>query len=161
MATLKELEDGIKRLNDDLQALKAKQNSKRWVPGHGEIYYYIDSALDVVFSQNNNFDNDKNRILVGNCYKTQAEAEKERDRIVAIAEVNQIIREENGDWVPDWSDSNQQKRLLCYDYSDKSMGTFLSFKRKLHSELDYCCVEVVRNIISRITQDQIKKIWRL
>ena len=161
MATIKEIEDGIKKLHDDLAELKAKQNNGRWVPKLGEYYYYIDSDLSVAPTENYNHRHDKNRMLVGNCYKTQAEAEKERDRIVAIAEVNQIIREENGDWVPDWSDSNQQKRLLCYDYSDKSMGTFLSFKRKLHSELDYCCVEVVRNIISRITQDQIKKIWRL
>ena len=161
MATIKEIEDGIKKLHDDLAELKAKQNNGRWVPKLGEYYYYIDSDLSVAPTENYNHRHDKNRILVGNCYKTQAEAEKERDRLIAIAEVNQIIREENGDWVPDWNDSNLHKRLLGYDYSDKSLGSSLCAQRKIPSELDFCCDVVARNIISRITQDQINKIWRL
>ena len=161
MATLKELEDGIKRLNDDLQALKAKQNSGHWVPEQGEIYYYIDSDLSVSPTDNYNHRHDKNRILVGNCYKTLAEAEKERDRLIAIAEVNQIIREENGCHVVDWNDSNQHKLLLCYDYSDKSLGSSSCAQRKIPSELDFCWGEALIKIISRITQDQINKIWRL
>ena len=172
MATIKELEESVKKLNkeieervkklhDDLVELKAKQNSGHWVPEQGGIYYYIDSDLSVSPTYNYNHRYDKNRILVGNCYKTLAEAEKERDRLIAIAEVNQIIREENGGEVPDWNDCDQQKWLLCYDYSNNSLEATLSIQRKIPSELDFCCGGALKKIMSRITQDQINKIWRL
>ena len=162
MATIKELEDGIKKLNDDFQELKAKkQNNGRWVPGHGEIYYYIGSGLVVDPTKNYNQEYDKNRILVGNCYKTEEDGEKERDRIIAIAEVNQIIREENGDRVIDWNDSGQNKYMLCYNYENEFLETSMLFKQKLPCELDFFSGRARETIMTRITQDQINKIWRL
>ena len=159
MATIKELEDGIKKLNNDLQELKAKQ--KRWVSEQGEIYYYIDSNLYVVLERNYNYQSDKNRILVGNCYETNAEAEKERDRIIAIAEVNQIIREENDGQVLDWNDDRQTKKQIVFSYTTNCLTYADCYACKAESALEYCSVFAISSVIARITQDQINKIWRL
>ena len=161
MATIKELEELVKKLNDDLQALKVKQNSGRWVPDAGEVYYYVDSALVVVVGHNYNFVEDQKRILVGNCYKTQEEAGKERDRMIAIAEVNQIIREENGDWVPDWNDSEQLKQRLAYDYKMRKLTSIELDVINLELALEDISENAIKKVISRIRPSHINKIWLL
>ena len=161
MATIKELEDGIKKLNDDLQELKAKRNNRRWDPEHGDVYYYIYSDLSVSPTENYEHRHDKNRILVGNCYETKADAEKERDRMVAIAEVNRIIREENGDWVPDWNDHSKDKFTLTFCHARRGLMFYSVTTWQIETVLEYCSDKKLKVIISRITQDQINKIWRL
>ena len=104
---------------------------------------------------------DQKRILVGNCYKTQEEAGKERDRMIAIAEVNQIIREENGDWVSDWNDSEQLKQRLAYDYKMRKLTSIGLDVMNLELALEDISEDVIKTVISRVTQDQINKIWRL
>ena len=172
MATIKELEESVKKLNkeieervkklhDDLAELKAKQNSGLWVPEQGEIYYYIYSDLSVVVDRNHNYQSDKNRILVGNCYKTEEDGEKERDRLIAIAEVNQIIREENGDWVPNWKNDGQTKKQIVFSYTTNCLACADCYTCKAESALEYCSVFAISSVMDRITRDQIDKIWRL
>ena len=51
-------------------------------PSAGDIYYWIDSEGKVTFDEWVNDDVDKNHLAIGNCYKTEGEAESVLDRVI-------------------------------------------------------------------------------
>ena len=51
-------------------------------PSAGDTYYWIDSEGKVTFDEWVNDDVDKNHLAIGNCYKTEGEAELGLDRVI-------------------------------------------------------------------------------
>ena len=69
----------------DVKDLKNKVKTT-WRPQENEKYYYIMSNLEVNCGYNDGYSIDKRRIQVGNCFKTEDEAEKK------AAEVRELFR---------------------------------------------------------------------
>jgi hypothetical protein len=55
-------------------------------------------------------------ISKGQAFRTEKEANQWYQRQKLIHEINEFIRAKQGDWKPDWSDSNQEKWFLSFDH---------------------------------------------
>jgi hypothetical protein len=64
----------------------------------GETYYFIDSEGKIIKSKWTNHEFDDSRYILGNCFKTQQEAEKEKEkRLEMLKEINSIWKQiDNG-----------------------------------------------------------------
>ena len=73
--------DGISYSNKD-KAISKIESIFSSFPSAGDIYYWIDSEGKVTFYEWVNDDVDKNHLAIGNCYKTEEEAESALDRVI-------------------------------------------------------------------------------
>ena len=73
--------DGISYTNKD-KAISKIESIFSSFPSAGDIYYWIDSEGKVTFDEWVNDDVDKNHLAIGNCYKTEEEAESALDRVI-------------------------------------------------------------------------------
>ena len=73
--------DGISYSNKD-KAISKIESIFSSFPSAGDIYYFIDSRGKVTFYEWDNDDVDKNHLAIGNCYKTEEEAESVLDRVI-------------------------------------------------------------------------------
>ena len=73
--------DGISYSNKD-KAISKIESIFSSFPFAGDIYYWIDSEGKVTFDEWVNDDVDKNHLAIGNCYKTEEEAESALDRVI-------------------------------------------------------------------------------
>ena len=73
--------DGISYTNKE-DAISKIESIFSSFPSAGDIYYWIDSEGKVTFDEWVNDDVDKNHLAIGNCYKTEEEAESVLDRVI-------------------------------------------------------------------------------
>ena len=73
--------DGISYYNKD-KAISKIESIFSSFPSAGDIYYWIDSEGEVTFDEWVNDYVDKNHLAIGNCYKTEEEAESVLDRVI-------------------------------------------------------------------------------
>ena len=100
----------------DAVLIEKKVESKRWKPEDGEKYWYanISGSCCTYNWSNDDFDN----FLYGqrNVFETKAEAEKHLEYLKSLA----ILRDDAGDWEPDWNNTRQEKYRIYFDcYVDK------------------------------------------
>jgi len=166
-ASIQEAEKALEAQKETLAKLEEqeKNRAKPFRPELNENYYYVKSFYKngKVFIGRHHFtddDIDHRHQLLGNCFRTRDEAIAHGERLVALHEVNEIIREENGDWVVDWEDG-EDKGVVCYHRGKKELHRGWHSTLDTPSELELCDPDKFDAIKSRITQDQINKIWRL
>lgn len=86
----KEFDALMKRGQELIKMLKENQSEKvkRWKPKQGDEFFCVDSCgkIEKTFFTTN-LNADLFRYTVGNCFKTEAEAQKEIDRMVAEQEL--------------------------------------------------------------------------
>ena len=86
----KEFDALMKRGQELIKMLKENQSEKvkRWKPKQGDEFFCIDSCgkIEKTFFTTN-LNADLFRYKVGNCFKTEAEAKKEQDRMLAEQEL--------------------------------------------------------------------------
>ncbi len=112
----KDIEEMKQRLAS-MEAELAKTESKVWEPKDGEEVYlfsgyggisksvYIKEFLEHYW-------------LIGNVFRTEAEAIKERDKRLATMRVIRKLRELEGYWEADWKSDTQSKVKITYDHQE-------------------------------------------
>lgn len=85
-----------------------------------------------------------------NTFKTRKEAEKELLKRKAIAIIKSYISNTFGVFEPDWSDGNQGKVLIEYDYNKSVFDYYINFKYQYYSPIWYLsCKEHTQEIIEK------------
>ena len=102
--------------------IKEERVSKVWKPEYGETYYFIDSEGKIIKSKWTNHEFDDSRYILGNCFKTQQEAEKEKDKLILIADLKRFAQENNKGEI-DWNNENQNKWSVMYNFDDENIDT--------------------------------------
>ena len=100
----------------DAVLIEKKVESKRWKPEIGEYYYFVDmfGCIDSSSWENNAVDNF--RYSQRNVFKTEEAAEKHLEYLKSLA----ILRDDAGDWEPDWKNTRKEKYYVYFDcYVDK------------------------------------------
>ena len=115
MSTIAELEKEIQVLQQKLEVEKKKQEFD-YPFECGEKYWYVASVGDVKNNQWTNHNVDRMYYEQGNVFKTQEEAERERDRRILLTRFRQFRDKCNGNWKPDFKDSSKDKYIIYYDY---------------------------------------------
>ena len=120
MTTIQELEQNISSIKEELSKLEEKLKTLksgvgRQMPEKGDVYYFIGND-DSIFEDkwvNNSFD--QQRFNSYNYFKTEEEAQKEIDRRLIKAKLNEIANRLNGGQVINWDSAIQHKYYLNLD----------------------------------------------
>ena len=108
----------------DAVLIEKKSESKRWKPELGEYYYFVDmfGCIDSSSWDNDAVDTvDNFRYSQRNVFKTEEEAEKHLEYLKSLA----ILRDDAGDWEPDWKNTRQNKYSIRFEYSQSSLGLYV------------------------------------
>lgn len=86
----------------------------RYIPKEKEIFYYISDTGHINNDIRKNFIG--HRIKSGNCYRTEQDAERDRDRQYALVELQDLADELNCKTLVNWQDNQQPKFVIIYVY---------------------------------------------
>lgn len=131
-----------------------KLKSKVWKPECGETYFYIGSR--VYISRWLDDDIDRTRYAIGNCFKTQEEAEFASERQRVITELKRFALEHNEEI--DWNNKNQYKFNLFYSYCDNSIRVESWHSCRYHG-FYFSSEEIAKQAIKEIGEERIKKYY--
>lgn len=83
-------------------------------PKMGDMYYTIGTFGRIDRFEYTNTCYDKGAISIGNYYKTEQEAEDTVRALKLIESIRKDRERLNGDWIPDWTNDNQDKWDINY-----------------------------------------------
>ena len=126
--------------------------TKRWKPKCGEYYYTIEWTGRI---DSYNWDNDLsdcNCFILGNCFKTHEEAQKELDRMLAERELLDLCDWESGlDNLPSY---------IIYDTSDCEFY-ILNHKEVTYNPYRFANEDSSRKAIKQLGTEKLKLIFRI
>ena len=139
---IKRLEEQMKDQINNLRIkwLESKVNKKPYeveVPEDIDDYYYTNEYGRVDYLGGYNTSYEKNKYIRGLAFKTKEEAEKYDKERILLFKLHKWAEEHNGGWTPNWSDFDEEKYTVRYDYSDNQLETFYSYSYKEFSKLPY------------------------
>ena len=145
MTTIQELEQNISNIKEELSKLEEKLKTfklrvGRQMPEKGDIYYFLGGARTSVFEDKwANDSYDQQRFNSYNYFKTEEEAQREIDRRLIKAKLNEIANRLNGGQVIQWNSAIQRKYYLNLD-TGVSLGLSFSLINKMEGTT-YCLSE--------------------
>ena len=149
---IKELENKIKELQEEIERLKNKEN-KRWRAKMEESYFYIDEAL-IVRKTVDCQPFDSYRYNYHNYFKTKEETQAGADNIKTHIELIELAEELNTEPI-DWNNGNQNKYLIALGKNDILQD--VTFYAKTANTI-YCTNSYFKNeAIKRIGEERLIK----
>ena len=151
MTTIQELEQNISSIKEALSKLEEKLKTLksgvgRQMPENGDIYYFIGGARTSVFEDKwANDSYDQQRFNSYNYFKTEEEAQREIDRRLIKAKLNEIANRLNGGQVIQWNSAIQRKYYLNLD-TGVSLGLSFSLINKMEGTT-YCLSEDFLDVV--------------
>lgn len=121
MSTIAELEKEIQVLQQKLEVEKKKQEFD-YPFECGEKYWYVASVGDIRNNQWTNHNVDRMYYKQGHVFKTQEEAERERDRRILLTRFRQFRDKCNGGWKPDFEIQCRNKYSLYLDSNNDCLS---------------------------------------
>ena len=117
MTTIQELEQNISSIKEELSKLEEKLKTfksgvGRQMPENGDIYYFIEANGTVYEDKWMNDSFDQQRFYLYNYFKTNEEAQREIDRRLIKAKLNEIANRLNDGQVIQWNSAIQRKYYL-------------------------------------------------
>ena len=95
----------------DAVLIEKKVESKRWKPEIGDYYCFVNVSGSCYTYEWSNDDFDNFLYSQRNVFKTKAEAKKHLEYLKSLA----ILRDDAGDWEPDWKNTRQNKYYIYFD----------------------------------------------
>lgn len=164
--TNEELEQEVKRLEEQItnlriKLLESKTDKKTYeveVPKDIEDYYYIDETG--LINELIVYDEDEQKEVYkrGLAFKTKEEAEQYDKERILLFKLHKWAEEHNGGWTPNWSDFDEEKYTVRYDYEYNRFVIFYSYSYKEFSKLP-CFIS--RDIVEQFIEefgDEIKEV---
>ncbi len=147
------LENGttIKVTDEQLQELMKSQKTESsigWTPEIGEMYTYLVKGNLIRTITNNNVPFDRELFEIGNCYKTETEAQRVLDKKKALRRIHEYMYKNDLVYVPDWNVSND-------DYKYQIEGWFHTEDRPTLCQY-FCLNNSKGNLVFRTEQDRQK-----
>ena len=143
MTTVQELEQNINSIKEELSKLEEKlkilkSGAGRQMPENGDIYYFIGGVRASVYENKwTNDSYDQQRFNSYNYFKTEEEAQREIDRRLIKAKLNEIANRLNGGQVIDWNNNEPRKYYLILDSEESSLHLNFSIIDKIEG-VTYC-----------------------
>jgi len=136
------------------------EKNKAWRPEQWDRYFAIDSngdTLQDVFETTLPLDID--RFNLGNCFRTEEEAEHMVEKLKVISELKNFVLDNNEEKI-DWVNSNQGKYTLVYDheYQDVDVDCYY-YTQCLSSNIYFTSKEIAQSAINTVGKDRIKKYY--
>ena len=141
MTTIQELEQNINSIKEELSKLEEKLKTLkprvgRQMPEKGDIYYFIGNDGSIFEDKWANDSYDQPRFNSYNYFKTEEEAQREIDRRLIKAKLNEIANRLNDGQVIQWNSAIQRKYYLNLD-TEVSLNLSFSLIDKIEG-VTYC-----------------------
>ena len=131
--------------------------SERWKPELNEEYYYVNQVSATSRAVNDEFDIDAARYRTYNCFKTKKQAELEVEKILVRRQLEDIARRLNKGREVDWSDENQIKYCICFDFPFDTINICGRLHQKLQGTT-HCLSDKFKDVaIQEIGEERFKK----
>lgn len=135
------------------------EESKVWKPKEKELYFYYDSEGLIYESVYSGGSIDKNRLDLGNCFKTRKEAEHMVEKLTVINELKNFALENNGAEI-DWNNSSQRKSAIIYDPEDQNVDVYCNWHTQyIPFNIHFTSEKIAQKAIETIGVDRIKKYY--
>lgn len=142
-----------------MKIIKKSNGSKRniWKPEYDEGYFYV-SGYGIVGSNvwiNAYIDNGYYEI--GNCFKTEEEADFALEKLKVEAELRRFT-EENNEYEIDWKDDDQEKWFMYYNCDMKKIDIIYNTVLKTHC-IYFSSKKIAKQAIDYIGEERLKKYY--
>ena len=149
-------EDEREQLIKLVEKANKKENSKVWKPEKGDYYWYIgETTISYLVFNNDRVDNFL--YSIGNCFKTEKEAEFAVEKKKVIVELKQFAKE-NNEFKFYWCDYSQNKYFICYTGDTDSIEIYCRSIAK-GNDVYFSSKEIARAAIETIGEDRLKKYY--
>ena len=143
--TNEELEQKVKRLEEQIKDLKVKLEEKVEnkpyeveVPEDIDRYYYVDELGDINLVGDTFHETDYEGLyLRGLAFKTREEAEQFDKERILINKFKDWAKKYNESWTPNWKDLYENKHSVTYDYEENKFHTRSSWCETAFSKLPH------------------------
>ena len=147
--TNEELEQKVKRLEEQLTEVRIELLERKapfipYKPYEVEVpedignYYFVNECGAITLLKDVFFSVDYEKVFQrGIAFKTKEEAQQFDKERILLFKLHKWAEEHNGGWTPNWSDFDEEKYTVRYDYSDNQLETFYSYSYKEFSKLPY------------------------
>lgn len=140
--TNEELQQKVKRLEEEIINLKLKLEGKVEkkayeveVPEDIDDYYVLDGYGKVYSLKGFSMNYIRCQYERGLAFKTREQAEQFKKEQILLLKLHKWAEEHNGGWTPNWSDFDEEKYTVRYDYEDNRFVIFYSHSYKEFSKL--------------------------
>ena len=166
--TNEELEQEVKRLEEQIKDLKVKLEEKAEpipykpyeveVPEDIENYYFLDETGNVVYKALYSSNYQKKTFIHGLAFKTKEEAEQyDRERIL-LFKLHKWAEEHNGGWNPNLNDAYEKKCFIIYHVQDKIFEIFHTWHYNYSLKLPYFKSEKIADQFIEEFGEEIKEV---
>lgn len=154
---MKEILDRISELEQQLAVLKTeiKKGNKRWRSKNGDLYWLVGSNGKPDWSYEFNRDSDSFRYDTHNYFQTEEEAQRYAKVLETERQLKKFADEHNSEI--DWSNNNQEKWHLYYNYSYYKVGISNHYWTKEARVIYFSSEEIAEQAIDEIGTDEIKE----
>ena len=168
MITTEEILEGVRKIiadasvsmEDFVESLSVRQPEKKGGRVEkGERYWHVDGdgCVMSIVECLDRFDD--GYYQVGNYFHTKEEAEKELAKRQAIVRVKDWIRENLGEFEPDWEDRSQYKANFYWCFSHKKFIAEIDYCNKSYSPVGHLRGQEDFNSLVKACEADLKIIW--
>lgn len=142
-----------RNLNDEIEIMQKTKG--RWKPVYLEKYYYIDNG-NISYTCWDNWDIDRTRYAIGNCFKTKEQAEFAKQQAIYIQQYKDYLQEHEEEAI-NWEDIGKPKYCACYDFENQKNNICISYYCKKQGIIYTSRRESIQEFIDLIGEDNFKK----
>lgn len=143
-----------------LMKLIQKSNGSKWKvckPKNNEKYFFISGCGVINSFRWINDSTDNGCYGIGNCFKTEEEAEFALEKAKVETELRRFA-EENNEYEIDWKD-RREKYFIYYDYIKEIISTSYKFSFRRTSAPFFTSKEIAEQAIKSIGEERLKKYY--
>lgn len=165
MSRIEALEKEIKELEEKTTALKQELKIERqkkeidYPFNYTEKCYLLSSNSVIVEDWWSSSGNDRNCYKQGNFFKTKEEAQRERDRRELLTRFRQFRNNCNGDWKPDFKDSDSWKHYINFNHQQNMLKIYHCWNLEEFNLFGYFKNESDAARAIEIFGDEIKRLY--
>ena len=143
-----------------LSELAKTPRKKVWKPALNEEFYILDSSGNVDKGLWAGDVIDEATYSIGNCYKTEAEAEFMSEKLKVIAELKRFAVEHNSGEI-NWIDEERwaNRRYIMLDCKNKSVFASAYFGTSKHADIFFTSREIAEEAIEAIGEERLRKYY--
>ena len=149
-----DLQEVLKKI-DEIEAGSVSEESKYWTPSVGDRYYYLSSDGEACCDTYEDYLSDMKSLEILNVFQTEEEAEREQFEILLKRRLKKFAIENNEVEI-DWSDHDQDKCYIYYDYYNNELDyTYVGYNRDF-GQVYFSSKEIVERVIEEFHDDLIR-----
>lgn len=137
-----ELSNKIDKLKQELEELQDKSYEISYPESGAEVYYFDDYTGELekrLFDKDDGYD--KYLYEIGLYFQTEQQAEQFIKEQTLIKKIKCYAKEQQGDWEPDWRNSEQMKHVIVLNYNELSIWGY--YGNNVFSKLPYFKTEEI------------------